>query len=99
MYNVLLYQQKLTQDFKKTIEDIVRESVKLKIKGDLKRLLWLFHVSFAQKRKKLTNNLSNVLQKPTQEIRELLTKLEINPDTRAEDLTMDEWQKLFNELG
>lgn len=70
-----------------------------KIKGDLKKLFWLFHVSFAQKRKKLTNNLSNVLHKPTQEIRDLLTKLEINPDTRAEDLTMDEWQKLFNELG
>lgn len=70
-----------------------------KIKGDLKKLFWLFHVSFAQKRKKLTNNLSNVLHKSTQEIRDLLTKLEINPDTRAEDLTMIEWQKLFNELN
>ncbi len=69
------------------------------IKGDLKKLIWLFHISFAQKRKKLTNNLSAALRKPTTEIRDILTKLEINPDTRAEDLTLPEWQRLFNELG
>jgi 16S rRNA A1518/A1519 N6-dimethyltransferase RsmA/KsgA/DIM1 with predicted DNA glycosylase/AP lyase activity len=55
-------------------------------------------VSFAQKRKKLTNNLAGVLHKKTGEIRELLEKLGINPDIRAEDLTLPEWQKLFNEL-
>ncbi len=70
-----------------------------KIKGDLKKLFWLFHVSFAQKRKKLTNNLSSALRRTTGEIRDILVKLEINPDIRAEDLTMDEWRKLFNELN
>lgn len=69
-----------------------------KIAGELKKLFWLFHVSFAQKRKKLTNNLAGVLHKKTGEIRELLEKLGINPDIRAEDLTLPEWQKLFNEL-
>lgn len=69
------------------------------IKGDLKKFIWLLHISFAQKRKKLTNNLSAALRKPTTEIREMLVRLEINPDTRAEDLTMKEWQNLFNELG
>lgn len=69
-----------------------------KIEGDLKKLFWLFHVSFAQKRKKLTNNLSGVLKKSTEQIRQILVKLEIHPDIRAEELTLDEWRKLFNEL-
>jgi 16S rRNA (adenine1518-N6/adenine1519-N6)-dimethyltransferase len=77
----------------------IRVNKEPKIKGDLKKLFWLFHISFAQKRKKLTNNLSSALRKPAPEIRELLTSLQINPDIRAEDLNMEEWQKLFNELG
>lgn len=71
---------------------------KPKIKGDLKKLFWLFHVSFAQKRKKITNNLSSALRKTPSEIREILSKLNISPDIRAEDFTLEEWQKLFNEL-
>lgn len=69
-----------------------------KIDGDLKKIFWLFHVSFAQKRKKLTNNLSGVLQKKPDDIRKLLEKLGIHVDIRAEDLNMDEWRKLFNGL-
>lgn len=69
-----------------------------KIEGDFKKIFWLFHVSFAQKRKKLTNNLASALQKKPDEIRALLEKLDINKDIRAEDLTMDEWRKLFEEL-
>lgn len=65
------------------------------IKGNLKKLFWLFHMSFAQKRKKLTNNLSAALQKEPAELRTLLENLSINPDIRAEDLTLEEWKKLF----
>lgn len=70
-----------------------------KIKANMKELFWLIHMSFAQKRKKLTNNLSNALKKETSEIRDILNKLNINPDTRAENLTIKEWDALFNELN
>lgn len=68
------------------------------IKGDLKKIFRLLHMSFAQKRKKLTNNLCVALQKKPPEIREFLIKLGINENIRAEALTMDEWIKIFNEL-
>lgn len=76
----------------------IRVHSKAKIEGDLKKIFWLFHVSFAQKRKKLTNNLAAVLKKDPKEIRLLLEALAIHPDTRAESLTMEEWAKLFHAL-
>lgn len=69
-----------------------------KIPGDLKKLFWLFHMSFAQKRKKLINNLSSALRKPNTEIRTLLESIKINPDTRAEDLTLEEWGALLKKI-
>lgn len=69
------------------------------LKGNLKQFFWLFKVSFAQKRKKLSNNLRNVLHLNATEVKALLTKAGLSEDIRAEDLTMPEWQSLFNELG
>ncbi len=69
------------------------------LQGNFKQLFWLFKVSFAQKRKKLSNNLRNVLKLNATEVKELLTKASIHQDARAEDLTLDQWQNLFNELG
>jgi len=74
----------------------IRVYQKPRIEGDLKKILWLFKMSFAQKRKKLSNNLSVAFRKTSTEIKDFLTALEISPDTRAEELTMEEWQKLFN---
>jgi len=68
------------------------------IEGDLKKLFWLFHMSFAQKRKKLTNNLSLAFKKSTEEIRVILRKLGINEDIRAEALSLEEWGKLNREM-
>lgn len=67
-----------------------------KISGDLKNLFWLFHVSFAQKRKKLANNLGAALRKKPAEIKEILTELGIDPDARAEALKLEEWKKVFD---
>ena len=69
------------------------------LKGNLKQWFWLFKVSFAQKRKKLSNNLRNVLHTNATETKAILTRAGLNEDIRAEDLTMPEWQSLFNELG
>lgn len=69
------------------------------LEGNLRQLFWLFKVSFAQKRKKLSNNLRNVLKMNATEVKELLQKAGIHEDARAEDLTFPEWQNLFNALG
>ncbi|MBU0981375.1 ribosomal RNA small subunit methyltransferase A [Patescibacteria group bacterium] len=69
-----------------------------RISADLKKLFWLFHMSFAQKRKKLSNNLANAFHREPAEIRALLALLKINPDTRAEELTLQEWEALFTSL-
>lgn len=73
----------------------IRVAKQPKIDADLKKLFWLFKVSFAQKRKKLSKNLAAVFRKKPAEIREQLEQISINPDVRAEALTMDEWQKLY----
>jgi 16S rRNA (adenine1518-N6/adenine1519-N6)-dimethyltransferase len=67
---------------------------KPQISGDLKKIMWLFHISFAQKRKKLCNNLAAALRREPSEIKTLLKSLNINEDIRAEDLTLEEWEKL-----
>lgn len=77
----------------------IRALPKPRIEGNLKKIFWLFHVSFAQKRKKLSNNLAAVLHKKSQEICALLETIKIDPNIRAEALTFPEWQELFNALG
>jgi 16S rRNA (adenine1518-N6/adenine1519-N6)-dimethyltransferase len=51
---------------------------------------------FAQKRKKLTKNLHNqaVTQDSQQDIVNILTKLKIDSNVRAENLTLENWGKL-----
>ncbi len=69
---------------------------------DLKKLFWLIHISFAQKRKKLSNNLAGPLKKNSTEIKTLLEKIGLSPDIRAEDLKLEDWPKLYHatqELG
>lgn len=72
---------------------------KPKIEADLKKLFWLFKVSFAQKRKKLSKNLAALLRKKPAEIREQLEQIGLNPDVRAEALTFDEWKLLYDQYS
>lgn len=67
---------------------------KPKIQAELKDLFWLFKVSFAQKRKKLSKNLAAVLRIKPAEAGKILEEIGIDPNVRAEALTLDEWQKL-----
>jgi 16S rRNA (adenine1518-N6/adenine1519-N6)-dimethyltransferase len=76
----------------------VRVHKKPKIHGELKKIFWLFHISFAQKRKKLANNLAAALRKKPAEIKPMLKALNIDPDIRAEQLSFEEWSRLFQEL-
>jgi len=55
--------------------------------------------SFSSPRKTLVNNLSAGLQKPKQEVTELLSPLELDPETRAEQLNLGQWGKLLDILN
>jgi 16S rRNA (adenine1518-N6/adenine1519-N6)-dimethyltransferase len=60
----------------------------------LKTFFWLVKAGFAQKRKTLRNSLSAGLGWKPAQVVELLTALDINPQRRAETLSLDEWNSL-----
>ena len=76
----------------------IRALPKPRIEADLKKLFWLFHMSFAQKRKKLSNNLAAALHQEPSQMREALESINIDPKIRAEDLSWEEWTKLYRQL-
>ncbi len=53
---------------------------------------------FAGKRKQLINNLATGLKISKQEIQQKLSLTDINPQRRAETLTIEEWEKITNFL-
>ncbi|NEP43295.1 MAG: 16S rRNA (adenine(1518)-N(6)/adenine(1519)-N(6))-dimethyltransferase, partial [Okeania sp. SIO2H7] len=53
-------------------------------------------LGFANKRKMLRNNLKGVIE--SDRLRELLERFEINPQCRAEDLSVAQWVSLSNAL-
>jgi 16S rRNA (adenine1518-N6/adenine1519-N6)-dimethyltransferase len=61
-----------------------------------KRLEELVKLGFAAKRKMLRNNLQSVVERDR--LTELLEKLQINPQVRAEDLSVGQWVNLVNQL-
>ncbi|NJM72309.1 MAG: 16S rRNA (adenine(1518)-N(6)/adenine(1519)-N(6))-dimethyltransferase RsmA [Scytonema sp. RU_4_4] len=63
---------------------------------DTRRLEALVKLGFGAKRKMLRNNLQSVVERDR--LSQLLEKLEINPQARAEDLSVSQWVALANEL-
>ena len=63
---------------------------------DPRKLENLVKLGFGAKRKMLRNNLQPVIERDR--LTQLLEKLEINPQTRAEDLSVNQWVTLANEL-
>ncbi|MBE9152526.1 rRNA adenine N-6-methyltransferase family protein, partial [Coleofasciculus sp. LEGE 07092] len=57
----------------------------------------LVKLGFASKRKMLRNNLKSVVE--SDRLTPLLEKLEINPQARAEDLSVTQWIALANHLS
>ena len=56
----------------------------------------LVKLGFASKRKMLRNNLQSVIDRD--QLTQLLEQLKINPQARAEDLSVEEWVSLSNTL-
>ncbi len=63
---------------------------------DARNLEKLVKLGFAKKRKMLKNNLKGILERD--DLRELLERFEINPQCRAEDLSVAQWVALSNAL-
>lgn len=64
---------------------------------DVRKLETLVKLGFATKRKMLRNNLMSVVERDR--LNQLLEQLEINPQARAEDLSVENWVTLSNQLA
>ncbi len=64
----------------------------------LKDFLRIVKFGFSQKRKKLKSSLSAGLHLKPSEVREVLIKLNIDPDFRAENLDIEDWKRLTTAL-
>jgi 16S rRNA (adenine1518-N6/adenine1519-N6)-dimethyltransferase len=61
-----------------------------------RRLESLVKLGFSAKRKMLRNNLQSVVER--ENLTQLLEKLSVNPQARAEELSVEQWVNLANEL-
>lgn len=63
--------------------------------ADTKKLFRLVKAGFGEKRKMLRNSLSGGLHIETSKVEELLKKAKLKPTARAQELSIDDWQKLY----
>ncbi|MCJ7645966.1 16S rRNA (adenine(1518)-N(6)/adenine(1519)-N(6))-dimethyltransferase RsmA, partial [bacterium] len=77
------------------LELLKRPRVKVK---DEKLFFEIVHAAFSQRRKKLSNSISNVLKIDKHLLEELLERLKISPIRRAETLSIEEFATISNSL-
>lgn len=65
---------------------------------DEKKFFTLLRAGFGEKRKKLINSLSGGLQQPKDELQQLFVEVGLKPTIRAQELSLQEWEKLYNKL-
>ena len=66
---------------------------------DEKALFRVVKAGFSAKRKKLRSSLSSGLHISKPEVEALLKSVQLNPDDRAEQLTVDDWLRLTSAVG
>ncbi len=64
---------------------------------DTKRFFRLVKAGFSNRRKTLLNSLSGGLQLTKPEVESLLKKANINPNFRAQELSLEDWHRLYKE--
>ena len=72
-----------------------RRRVPLVASGDQKEFFRIIKAGFSAKRKKLRSSLSGGLQLTKNATEQLLSYAAISPDARAEDLAIEDWQRLL----
>jgi len=70
---------------------------KIKVQ-DVNEFFKVLKTGFSQKRKQLHNNFSSGLHISKEEAKELLQKSGINPERRAQTLSLEEWEKIYRSL-
>lgn len=67
--------------------------------GEYYRKMFRFiKIGFSSKRKKLSNNLSGGLQIEKSEVEKKLSKIGIGPNARAQELSLQDWEKVAEEM-
>src|SRR3989344_67992 len=66
---------------------------------DTKRFFRLVKAGFAGRRKKLRSSLAGGLKISKKQAEELLKKAKINPDKRAQELSLEDWHRIYEEIG
>lgn len=66
---------------------------------EFKKYSQIIKFSFASPRKTLVNNLAAGLHKSKQEVSKLIAPLDLDPEIRAEQLSLKNWQELLDVLG
>jgi 16S rRNA (adenine1518-N6/adenine1519-N6)-dimethyltransferase len=64
----------------------------------LKEFFRVVKIGFSARRKQLHNNLSGGLHLSDEKIKEVLIRLGFDPKIRAQDLSVEDWMKLANQL-
>lgn len=64
-----------------------------------KALFRLMRAGFSSRRKKLSNSLSSSLSIPTAQIEEKMAKISLSLDSRAQELTIEQWQELEKKIS
>lgn len=67
--------------------------------GEMKAFFRMVKAGFSAKRKKLRSSISSGLHLSKPEAERLLTAAAINPDDRAEQLSVDDWLRLTNTMS
>lgn len=67
-------------------------------KDEIKKFFRIVKAGFSAKRKTLANNLSNGFQMDKKEIEQKLVSLGFSVNTRAQELSVENWKKLANSL-
>ncbi|MFH2136234.1 MAG: 16S rRNA (adenine(1518)-N(6)/adenine(1519)-N(6))-dimethyltransferase RsmA [Patescibacteria group bacterium] len=71
---------------------------KNKEKIDPEKFFRLTKIGFSARRKQLQNNLAGGLRLPNKTMQDILAKNGFNPKIRAQDLSVDDWIRLINNL-
>jgi len=66
---------------------------------NIKKFFELVKISFSSKRKKLKNNIAPWLKMEKSDFEEILKELKINPNIRAENLSIKNWLKLYESIN
>ncbi|MBI4135236.1 ribosomal RNA small subunit methyltransferase A [Candidatus Uhrbacteria bacterium] len=66
---------------------------------DEKRFFQIVRIGFSARRKQLQNNLMSGLHLPREKVIKILEKLGLSPQVRAQELSVEEWVCLAEEIG